>query len=203
MLCPACAHGSVYVPRYQFQSCSNCELQQSHFPTTTANHESNVRACRPCREKGCVCVCARARVCVCVSVCVFVRGGGYYHFSKVSPFSLYGHTGVLGLGRSPLEQAFSTGQGCIPVLPLDQHNLHSRPDPGSLPQDHPGSGVVAPWLLPGQLHGIRSTSPRVLVGAYVRHAHAHGVRVCVPRLAASRGGTGQGGHTLEADSSFQ
>ena len=34
-----------------------------------------------------------------------------------------------------------------------------RPDPGSLPQDHPGSGVVAPWLPLGQLHGISSASP--------------------------------------------
>ena len=33
-----------------------------------------------------------------------------------------------------------------------------RPEPGSLPQDHPGSGV-APWLPPGQLHGNSSTSP--------------------------------------------
>ena len=33
------------------------------------------------------------------------------------------------------------------------------PEPGSLPQDHPGSGVVAPWLPPGQLHGMSSTSP--------------------------------------------
>ena len=33
------------------------------------------------------------------------------------------------------------------------------PEPGSLPQDHPGSGVVAPWLPPGQLHGISSASP--------------------------------------------
>ena len=33
------------------------------------------------------------------------------------------------------------------------------PEPGSLPQDHPGSGVVALWLPPGQLHGMSSTSP--------------------------------------------
>ena len=33
------------------------------------------------------------------------------------------------------------------------------PEPGSLPQDHPGSGVVAPWLPPGQLQGMSSTSP--------------------------------------------
>ena len=29
-----------------------------------------------------------------------------------------------------------------------------RPDPGSLPQDHPGRGGVAPWHPPGQLHCI-------------------------------------------------
>ena len=86
-------------------------------------------------------------------------GGVYHHFYQVSRLSLYGHTGVLGSGRSPLVQAFGAGQGCVPVLPLDQCDMHSRPDPGSLPQDHPGSGLVAPWLPPGQLHGISSTSP--------------------------------------------
>ena len=47
---------------------------------------------------------------------------------------------------------------------LDQCDMHLRPDPGSLPRDHPGSGVVAPWLPPGQLHGISSASPCVCVG---------------------------------------
>ena len=29
------------------------------------------------------------------------------------------------------------------MLPLDQCGMHFRPEPGSLPQDHPGNGVVA------------------------------------------------------------
>ena len=33
-----CAKGSI-------QSCSNCEVQQSYFPTTTAKHELSVCAC--------------------------------------------------------------------------------------------------------------------------------------------------------------
>ena len=72
---------------------------------------------------------------------------------------MYAHTGVLRSGRSPIGEAHGAGQGCVPVLPLDQCDMHSRPDPGSLPQDHPGSGVVALLLPPGQLHGISSASP--------------------------------------------
>ena len=86
-------------------------------------------------------------------------GGGGRHFYQVSRWSLHGHTGVLGSGHSPLVQAHGAGQGCFPVLPLDRCDMHFRPDPGALPQDHPGSGVVAPWPPPGQLHGNSSTSP--------------------------------------------
>ena len=44
--------------------------------------------------------------------------------------------------------------------------MHFKPEPGSLPQDHPGSGV-APWLPLGQLHRISSTSPCVRGGGLV------------------------------------
>ena len=55
----------------------------------------------------CKCVCARVSLCVCVYVCVCLRvcvcgGGGVHHFYQVSRLSLYGHTGVLWSGRSPL-----------------------------------------------------------------------------------------------------
>ena len=40
------------VPRYQFHSCSNCEVHHSYFPTTTANHEYNVRLCRGAAPTG-------------------------------------------------------------------------------------------------------------------------------------------------------
>ena len=93
----------------------------------------------------------RARVC---------KGGCCFHqFYQVPRLSLYGHTGVLGSGRSPFGEAHGAGQGCFPVLPLDQCDMHFRPEPGALPQDHLGSGVVAPYLPLGQLHGISLTSP--------------------------------------------
>ena len=55
---------------------------------------------------------ARDGVCVCVCVCVFVWGITILY--QVSRLSLYGHTGVLGSGRSPLVQAFGRGEGCVP-----------------------------------------------------------------------------------------
>ena len=36
----------VCVPRYPFQSCSDCEVRHSYSPTTTANHEFGVLPCR-------------------------------------------------------------------------------------------------------------------------------------------------------------
>ena len=51
-------------------------------------------------------------------------------------------------GFTIFTRRFGTGQGCVTVLPLDQCDMHSRPEPGFLPQDHPGSGVVALWLPP-------------------------------------------------------
>ena len=100
-----------------------------------------------------VCVFVLALVCVCL------REDVLHNFSQVSRLSLYGHTGVLGSGHSPFGEAHGAGQGCVPVLPLDQCDMHFRPDLGSLPRDHPGSGVLAPWLPPGQLHSGSSTSP--------------------------------------------
>ena len=50
-------------------------------------------------------------------------GGGITVLTKSSRLDLYGHTGVLGSGRSPLWQAFGAGQGCIPVLPLGDMHL--------------------------------------------------------------------------------
>ena len=90
----------------------------------------------------CVCVCARM---------------GFHHFHQVSRLSLYGHTGVLGSGCSPLVRPTVQARG-VTVLPLDQCDMHFRPGPDLLPQDHPGSGVVAPWLPLGRLNGISSMS---------------------------------------------
>ena len=101
----------------------------------------------------CVCVC----VCACVCACVL----GFYRFYQVFPIGpVWPHwlprVGSLPHHSRPTVQARGI---CVPVLPLDQCDVHFRPEPGSLPQDHPGSGVVALWLPPGQLHGISSTSP--------------------------------------------
>ena len=58
----------------QFPSCSNCEVQQSYRPSTTANQEFIVQPCRGATLTGllllllCVCVC----VCVCVFVCLSI-----------------------------------------------------------------------------------------------------------------------------------
>ena len=107
-----------------------------------------------------------------------VGGGGVRHFFQVSRLSLYDHTGVLGSGRSPLE-AHGAGQGCVPVLPLDQCDMHFGPEPGSLPQDHPGSGVVALWLPPGQLHGV---CVLVRVRACEKECVRRCVRACIDWL---------------------
>ena len=49
-----CVCVCVCVPRESIQSCSNCKVQQSYVPTTTANHKFIVLPCLP------VCVCGRA-----------------------------------------------------------------------------------------------------------------------------------------------
>ena len=38
-------------------------------------------------------------------------GGGIHHFYEVSRLSLYGHTGILGSGRSPLLRPMAWGGG--------------------------------------------------------------------------------------------
>ena len=94
----------------------------------------------------------------CGIVCVW-RGGGVYHCYRASRLTLYGHTGVLGSGRSPFGEAHGAGQGCVPVLPLDQCDMHLGQTPARCPRTTLEVGVVAPWLPPGQRHGISSTSP--------------------------------------------
>ena len=45
------------VPRYEFQLCSNCEVQHSYLPTTTANHVFNVLPCRGAALSGTNSIC--------------------------------------------------------------------------------------------------------------------------------------------------
>ena len=54
------------------------------------------------------------RIIGCGRACARVGGGlGVHHFHQVSRLSLYGHTGVLGSGRSPLVQASSTASATV------------------------------------------------------------------------------------------
>ena len=103
----------------------------------------------------CVCVCVCVYVCMCVCVCVW----WYCHFYQVSRISPYGHSGVLGLGRSHRSRPTVRAQRaslCYPstsvICTLDQ-NL------ARCPRTTLEVRVVAPWLPPGQLHGNSSTSP--------------------------------------------
>ena len=57
---------------------------------------------------------------LCLSALHTLMCVGITIFTRSSRLSLCGHTGVLGSGRSPLEQARGAGQGCVPVAPLDQ-----------------------------------------------------------------------------------
>ena len=97
-------------------------------------------------------------VCVCVCVCVCDAGSSI--FTRSAWLDPYGHTGVLGSGRFPIIAGPRRRPGVLRLCVAPQPVRYALgPEPGSLPQDHPGSGVVAPWLLPGQLHGNSSTSP--------------------------------------------
>ena len=63
------------------------------------------------------------------------------------------------VGSLPIIAGLRCRPGVRPCIAPRPVRYALRPDPGSLPQDHPGSGVVAPWLPPGQLHSISSASP--------------------------------------------
>ena len=67
------------------------------------------------------------------------------------------------VGSLPIIAGPRCRPGVRPCIAPQPVRYALRPEPGSLPQDHPGSGVVAPWLPPGQLHGISSASPCVCV----------------------------------------
>ena len=63
------------------------------------------------------------------------------------------------VGSLPIGEAHGAGQGCIPVLPLDQCDMHLSQNLARCPRTTLEGGVVALWLPPGQLDGISSTSP--------------------------------------------
>ena len=87
-------------------------------------------------------LCESVCVCVCVCVCVFTFEWGTPFDQVALQICPYGQTGILGLGRSPLVQPL-LARGVHPCEPLEQCDMHFGREPGLLPQDHPGSGVVA------------------------------------------------------------
>ena len=98
-------------------------------------------------------VCGRVFVCVCVCVC------GYSRFYQVFPVGPVWPHWRPRVGSLPNIAGLRCRPGVHPCIAPRPVRYALRPEPGSLPQDHPGSGVVAPWLPPGQLHGNSSTSP--------------------------------------------
>ena len=95
---------------------------------------------------------------VCVGVCVCVRAG-YYRFYQVFPVGPVWPHWRPRVGLLPIIAGLRCRPGVHPCIAPRPVRYALRPEPGSLPQDHPGSGVVAPWLPLGQLHGNSSTSP--------------------------------------------
>ena len=116
----------------------------------------------------CMCMCAVYALCVCVCVCAGVRG--FHHSFQVSRLSLYGHTGVLGSGRSPLVRPTVQARGaslCCPstsaICTLRQNLAHCLRT----------TLEVGQWL-----HGFRRASSTVLVQR-ARHRHVALGVVCV------------------------
>ena len=128
------------------------------------NATSSLLCCAPTpqvrRSEALSPVCgAWVRGCVrsCVPVCVG-GGGGYYRFYQVFPVGPVWPHWRPRVGLLPTMAGPQCRPGVRPCIAPRPVRYAFRPEPGSLPQDHPGSGVVAPWLPPGQLHGIGSTS---------------------------------------------
>ena len=114
------------------------------------------------------------------TLCVW-GGGGYCHFYQVSRISLYGHSGVLGLGRShrsrPTVLSLYGHSGVLGLGRSHRSRPTVRAQGASLcgpstsvictldqnlarcPRTTLEVRVVAPWLPPGQLHGNSSAGP--------------------------------------------
>ena len=94
-----------------------------------------------------------------IHVCIQGRWGmGYYRFYQVFPVGPVWPHWRPRVGSLPIIAGLRCRPGVHPSIAPRPVRYALRPEPGSLPQDHPGSGVVAPWLPPGQLHGNSSTS---------------------------------------------
>ena len=105
---------------------------------------------------ACVCVCVCSRACVSACVCDDI---GYYRFYQVFPVGPVWPHWRPRVGSLLIMAGLRCRPGVHPCIAPRPVRYALRPEPGSLPQDHPGSGVVAPWLPPGQLRSISSASP--------------------------------------------
>ena len=108
-----------------------------------------------------VCLCIRMRMSIRTRMCMCMRlcRGGYYRFYQVFPVGPVWPHWRPWVGSLPMTAGLRCRPGVHPCIAPRPVRYALGPAPGSLPQDHPGSGVAAPWLLPGQLHGNSSTSP--------------------------------------------
>ena len=120
-----------------------CDAQFfQQYPKRSVSHITSLQQCPLCPM--CVCVCR----CVC----------GYYHFSQVILVGPVWPHWRPRVGSPPIIAGLRCRPEVCPCIAPRPVRYTLRPEPGSLPQDHPGSGVVAPWLPLGQLHGNSSMS---------------------------------------------
>ena len=89
---------------------------------------------------------------MCVCACVCDTGAGFHHFSQVS---LYGHTGVLRSGRSPLVRPTVQARGASLCCPLTSAICTSGQNLARCPR----TTLEVGWCL----HGFRRASSTILV----------------------------------------
>ena len=92
------------------------------------------------------------------TVCVCVCASGFHDFLPGLPVEPVWPHWRPQVRSPPIIAGPRCRPGVRPCIAPWPVRYALRPEPGSLPQDHPGSGLVAPWLLPGQLHGISAAS---------------------------------------------
>ena len=154
--------------RYRWGLWESYHVWHRHLPRATGPH--------PLKEEWNggpthIGVCVRVHACVCTRVCVCARRVCVCVCTSVSPFftrspgwACMATLASSGWFRSPLVRPTVQATGASLCCPsTSECHMHLRQEPGSLPYDHPRSGVVAPWVPPGQLHGISSPSPCVYV----------------------------------------
>ena len=112
-----------------------------------------------CEISNSACVGVGRYLRVCARMCVCVRTQGFHHVLPGLPVEPVWPRWRPRVGSLPIIAGLRCRPGVHPCVAPRPVQYALGPEPGSLPQDHPGSGVVAPWLPPGQLHGISSVSP--------------------------------------------